>query len=173
MATGLILSWCRVPTKLGAFHLAAHGGHIVRTALPGTSTKEFLAALSDLGRPEAVGSPREPALVKASRQLSEWAAGSRTSFAVDVDPVGTPFQRRVWNALARIPYGQTRSYAEVAAGIGKPGAARAVGQANNRNPVAPFIPCHRVVASGGKLGGYGGGLLLKQKMLRLEGVLTA
>ena len=169
----MTISWCRVATKLGPFHIAAHGGRIVRSALPGTSTRSFLADLAPLGRVEPVESPRDPALAKAARQLVEYASGARTAFSVDVDPVGTLFQRRVWSELSRIPYGQTRSYADVAVGIGKPGAARAVGQANNRNPVAPFIPCHRVVAADGGIGGYGGGIDLKQRMLRIEGARLA
>ena len=83
-------------------------------------------------------------------------------------PGGTPFQQRVWKALQNIPYGQTRSYADVAAAIGSPQATRAVGGANNRNPIAIVIPCHRVVGANGKLTGYAGGLQLKQRLLDLE-----
>ena len=95
--------------------------------------------------------------------------GERRSFDLPLAPAGTPFQRAVWAELRRIPYGETRSYAQIAAGIGKPGAARAVGQANHRNPLPVFIPCHRVIGASGKLSGYGGGLELKQKLLELEG----
>lgn len=102
------------------------------------------------------------------RQLEEYFAGSRTSFDVRVDAEGTPFQRAVWSAITRIPYGETRTYAEVAAMIGKPKAARAVGQALNKNPVAIVVPCHRVVASGGGLGGFAWGDTCKQALLARE-----
>ncbi len=85
-----------------------------------------------------------------------------------LDPRGTEFQLRVWNALREIPYGETRSYAEVAAQVGTPRAVRAVGTANGANPLSLVIPCHRVIASGGKLGGYGGGLDLKARLLAME-----
>jgi len=103
-----------------------------------------------------------------TRQLDKYFHGSRTAFDLPLDLRGTEFQRRVWKALQRIPYGQTRSYAEVARQVGSPRAFRAVGQANNRNPVAIIVPCHRVVAAAGGLGGYGGGLPTKQFLLNLE-----
>jgi methylated-DNA-[protein]-cysteine S-methyltransferase len=101
-------------------------------------------------------------------ELAEYAAGRRVGFTFPIDPQGTAFDRRVWEAVARIPYGETRTYGEIAASLGSPGAARAVGTANGRNPVPPVIPCHRVVAAGGGLGGYGGGLALKRRLLDLE-----
>lgn len=102
------------------------------------------------------------------RQLEEYFAGSRTSFEIEVEPEGTLFQRAVWSAIATIPYGETRTYAEVAAMIGRPKAARAVGQALNKNPVAIVVPCHRVVASGGKPGGFAWGNDCKQTLLAVE-----
>jgi methylated-DNA-[protein]-cysteine S-methyltransferase len=105
---------------------------------------------------------------RVARELEEYAAGGRTEFSFPVRPQGTEFDRTVWDAVARIPYGETATYGEIAAGLGKPGAARAVGTANGRNPVPPVIPCHRVVAAGGGLGGYGGGLPLKRRLLDLE-----
>ncbi len=89
-------------------------------------------------------------------------------FELPLDLRGTPFQRAVWEALQEIPYGETRSYAEIARRVGQPNAVRAVGAANGANPVALIVPCHRVIASGGKLGGYGGGLALKGKLLAME-----
>jgi methylated-DNA-[protein]-cysteine S-methyltransferase len=102
------------------------------------------------------------------RQLDEYFAGRRTRFDLDLAPEGTPFQRRVWSALQEIPYGETRSYLDIARSIGSPKAVRAVGGANGRNPIAVVIPCHRVIAADGTLGGYGGGLDRKRLLLDLE-----
>lgn len=104
-----------------------------------------------------------------ARELREYLAGKRRDFAVPVDVRGTEFQARCWRALQEIPYGQTRSYAQIARSIGHPAAFRAVGQANHFNPVAIVVPCHRVLAAQQKLGGYGGGLPMKEWLLRLEG----
>jgi len=104
----------------------------------------------------------------AVQQIREYLDGKRSEFELPLDLRGTDFQRRVWQALLEIPYGQTRTYAEQARAIGAPAAVRAVGTANGSNPVAIVVPCHRVVASGGKLGGYGGGLPLKRRLLALE-----
>ena len=106
-------------------------------------------------------------LKEAATQLDEYFAGERTAFEVPMELDGTPFQREVWRELLRIPYGETRSYREVARAIGEPLASRAVGGANGANPVALIVPCHRVVASHG-LGGYAGGLALKRRLLALE-----
>jgi O-6-methylguanine DNA methyltransferase len=104
--------------------------------------------------------------------LRAYLEGRLTGFTVSVDLRGTPFQTRVWRALGEIPYGRTRSYAEVAAAIGRPRAVRAVGAANGANPVPIVVPCHRVIGAGGGLTGYGGGLAMKRWLLVLEGVLT-
>jgi len=101
-------------------------------------------------------------------QLLEYFAGNRREFELPLKTDGTPFQQKVWTALSQIPYGETCSYGELAARIGTPLAARAVGQANHRNPLPIIIPCHRVVGAGGGLGGYGGGLTLKKTLLDLE-----
>lgn len=101
-------------------------------------------------------------------QLGEYFASRRTEFELPLDLQGTPFQMSVWDALRRIPYGQTRSYGEVATSIGKPGASRAVGMANHYNPIAVIIPCHRVVGHNGSLTGYAGGLHLKEQLLSIE-----
>lgn len=165
-------AWRPVNTRFGTFLVACVDGVIVHSALPNAPRVEFLAGLRTQHPGVAfVERQSEPVLEEAARQLVDWADGKRKEFDVPLATVGTPFQRRVWGALAEIPYGQVRSYVEVAASIGKPRASRAVGQANNRNPVAPFIPCHRVVAASGGLGGYGGGLQLKARMLALEGVV--
>ncbi|MBV1790570.1 methylated-DNA--[protein]-cysteine S-methyltransferase [Marinobacterium sp. D7] len=110
-------------------------------------------------------------LLEAAHQISEYFAGKRQSFDIPLAPQGTEFQRRVWQGLCDIPFGETRSYGDLATAIGKPKAARAVGMANNRNPIAIVIPCHRVIGADGALVGYGGGLNIKQLLLRLEGAL--
>ncbi len=104
-------------------------------------------------------------------QLAEYFAGGRKGFELPVAPRGTEFQRRVWEELARIPYGVTISYAELAARVGRPGASRAVGRANGTNPIPLVIPCHRVIGSDGSLTGFGGGMPLKRALLVLEGAL--
>jgi methylated-DNA-[protein]-cysteine S-methyltransferase len=105
-------------------------------------------------------------------ELNEYLAGERREFRFSLDLRGTEFQLACWRALLAIPYGETRSYADIARAVGKPNAFRAVGMANNRNPVAIVVPCHRVIASDGTLCGYGGGLGVKRKLLELEGALT-
>lgn len=105
---------------------------------------------------------------RVARELREYAEGRRRDFTFAIHLEGTPFDRRVWGALLEIPYGGTATYGEIAHKIGAPRAARAVGLANHRNPIPIVVPCHRVVAAGGKLGGYGGGLDLKRKLLDVE-----
>jgi methylated-DNA-[protein]-cysteine S-methyltransferase len=105
---------------------------------------------------------------EAKRQLADYFAGELTEFDLPLAPQGTEFQRRVWEELARIPYGVTISYGELARRIGQPGSSRAVGLANGRNPIAIVVPCHRVIGANGKLVGYGGGLPRKQALLAHE-----
>lgn len=109
-----------------------------------------------------------PVHQEAHRQLLEYFSGVRKKFELPLSPQGTAFQMRVWQALTEIPYGETRTYGQIAALTGNPKASRAVGLANNRNPIALFIPCHRVIGSDGKLVGFGGGLDVKEYLLRLE-----
>ncbi|WP_411503444.1 methylated-DNA--[protein]-cysteine S-methyltransferase [Brevibacillus centrosporus] len=106
----------------------------------------------------------------AKKQLEEYFAGERKVFDLPIVLYGTPFQKSVWNALADIPYGETRSYKDIALAIGAAKAVRAIGGANNRNPIPIIIPCHRVIGSNGALVGYGGGLPIKEHLLALEGV---
>ena len=101
-------------------------------------------------------------------QLDEYFAGERRDFSIPLHLGGTPFMQEVWNALMNIPYAQTRRYGEIAASIGRPKAARAVGMACNRNPIALFIPCHRVIGANGSLVGFRGGIDIKEKLLALE-----
>lgn len=107
-------------------------------------------------------------LVKAKNQLTEYLNGNRFSFDLPLAPQGTAFRQDVWKALCSIPYGETRSYKEIAEAIGNPKASRAVGSANNKNPIPFFIPCHRVIGADGSLVGYLGGLQLKKLLLDLE-----
>ncbi|MBJ7458623.1 MAG: methylated-DNA--[protein]-cysteine S-methyltransferase [Thermoleophilaceae bacterium] len=110
------------------------------------------------------------AFVETIDQLLQYFAGERESFELPLEPDGTDFQRTVWQALAEIPFGETRSYGEIAAAVGRPNAARAVGMANNRNPIAVIVPCHRVIGAGGALVGYAGGLERKTWLLDHERV---
>lgn len=107
-------------------------------------------------------------LTEAAKQLKEYLAGKRKDFDLPLAPEGTEFQQAVWNELQKIPFGETRSYGEVAKNIERPKASRAVGMANNRNPIPIFIPCHRVIGANGKLVGYAGGLDVKDRLLKLE-----
>ena len=109
-----------------------------------------------------------PVLVEVERQLAEYFAGKRKSFSLKLDPVGTQFQNDVWKQLSAIPFGETRSYGQIAQNLGKPTASRAVGAANGRNPISIVVPCHRVIGSSGKLTGFAGGLETKARLLDLE-----
>jgi methylated-DNA-[protein]-cysteine S-methyltransferase len=143
-----------IDTPIGALLLAGDG-------------RELSAVRID-GAPGA-GWRRDAAPFReAAAQLRAYFAGELRDFDLPLAPRGTDFQRRVWSALREIPYGQTIAYAELAAAVGRPRAARAVGAANGRNPIAVVIPCHRVIGSGGALTGYGGGLARKRLLLDLE-----
>ena len=116
----------------------------------------------------AVDEPDHPVLRCAERELRDYFAGARQRFTVALDPVGTVFQQQVWAALLTIPFGETRSYAEIARQIGRPQAFRAVGAANGRNPISIIAPCHRVIGANGALTGFAGGLDAKEFLLRHE-----
>ena len=111
-----------------------------------------------------------PVLLQAQKELGEYFAGKRTRFTVRLDFAGTDFQKRVWRALLEIPFGETRSYGDIAARLGKPSASRAVGAAHARNPISIIGPCHRVIGANGALTGFAGGLGAKKRLLALEGV---
>ena len=112
---------------------------------------------------------RHPVLLEAERQLTEYFSGKRKSFSLKLDFKGTEFQKKVWAALLTIPFGETRTYGQIAKQIKKPQAARAVGAANGKNPISIIAPCHRVIGSTGELTGFGGGLETKAFLLSLEG----
>lgn len=109
-----------------------------------------------------------PLIARAACELLSYLAGDLRAFTVPIAPAGTPFMQSVWAAVREIPYGQTASYGDIAAAIGNSRASRAVGMANNRNPIPIIIPCHRVIGRDGSLTGYGGGLPLKERLLALE-----
>ena len=144
---------------IGAVRIVQRGQHIVQLDLGGKAPYEPLADVADQAT---------PLLLRAFEQLEEYLAGLRKNFDLPLAPAGTPFQRKVWNALVQIPYGQTRSYRQVAEAVNSPKGFRAVGMANNRNPIAVFIPCHRVIGADGSMVGYGGGLDIKVHLLKLE-----
>ncbi len=120
-----------------------------------------------------VENPAHPVLLETERQLSEYFAGSRTTFSLVFDPVGTDFQKSVWSALSTIPFGETRSYAQIARQVGRPKAVRAVGAANGKNPLSIVVPCHRVIGTNGKLTGFAGGLEVKGWLLNFEQGVSA
>ena len=150
-----------------------NNSEIIRTATPlGTLQLELLnGALTECrlvaASPETPASPPSAAAERALRELEEYFSGKRRNFSVRPDAAGTPFQLAVWAALRSIPYGEVRTYGDVARMIGKPQAMRAVGGACHANPCLIFTPCHRVVAANG-IGGFGGGLANKRKLLALE-----
>jgi len=146
------------PEGVCRVHLRAGSGRSVRQS-----------PLDQAGSPpKSPKTPLRTLLDRAAGEMQRYAAGELRRFTVPLDLQGTPFQRAVWKALQEIPYGETRTYGEIAARIGKPGAARAVGMACRENPVGILVPCHRVIGAGGGLTGYAGGIELKEKLLDLE-----
>ena len=150
-----------LPSPVGRLTLVAHDRGLV-------------AILWENDRPSRVPlgplteNPAHPILQETVRQLNEYFAGKRRTFSLPLDPTGTPFQKAVWNALSAIPYGETRSYSQIAEHVGRPAAVRAVGAANGRNPLSIVVPCHRVVGANAQLTGFAGGLPVKAYLLALE-----
>ncbi len=153
--------WWAIETPVGRMLLAGNDEVLHQVFLP-NATVEVSETLDDdrEGRPGAVA--------ETERQVKEYFAGERLSFDLPLDPVGTEFQRSVWLALGDIAYGETATYGQIAARVGRPTAFRAVGATNGRNPLPLVLPCHRVIGSNGKLVGFGGGLELKQELLDHE-----
>lgn len=149
-------------TPVGDFSIAVDAtGSVIATAFGGLAElRERFAA------DEVVRDPGR--VVAARREVTEYFAGQRTSFMLKLAPSGTPFQQSVWAALQRIPFGETRSYGQLAAELGNPGAARAVGRANATNPIALIVPCHRVIGSDGSLTGFAFGEDIKRRLLAHE-----
>ena len=146
-----------IETPLGALELVATDRGLRSVRWPSLSKD-----------PGTAHAPAHPVLRRAAAELHEYFLGVRTRFDVALDPIGTPFQRDAWTYLSRIPYGETRTYAEQARAIGQPNAARAVGAANGRNPLSIVVPCHRVIGSNGSLTGFAGGIERKRFLLNLE-----
>ena len=144
-------------------YLSSPVGTLTLTEEEGALTGLYFGRLSRQGQ-EVLS----PVLEETARQLSEYFSGKRREFSLPLSPKGTEFQLRVWRALETIPYGETRSYGDMARLIGSPKACRAVGMANHRNPISIIVPCHRVVGANGSLTGYGGGLDAKRFLLDLE-----
>ena len=143
-------------TSIGEIGISEHNGSITDLYLPNSKT------------PNDVKESESPLVKEAFKQLNAYLSGKLKIFSLPLDPAGTPFMLKTWKSLCKIPYGKTASYKDIAIDIGNCKAVRAVGMANNRNPIPIFIPCHRVIGSDGKLVGYGGGLELKRKLLELE-----
>lgn len=153
-------------TALGTLRLAASERGLVWVGLPGSGGRGLAGWLRSAA-PESTVEPAFEPCREAARQIVEYLDGKRRRFELVLDLRGTEFQRRVWDALLEIPYGQTCSYGDVARVIGQPAAVRAVGAANGANPIPIIVPCHRVVAAHG-IGGYSGGLSVKRRLLALE-----
>lgn len=154
--TGSMVEWCEA--EIAGLTLRMVAGDAGLRAI------EFSPAAAMDGSPNR----RNPVLAEAERQLDAYFAGDLRRFDLPLDLAGTKFQRRVWSELLKIPYGETRSYSQLACALGTPAAVRAVGAANGANPVPIVVPCHRVIGASGKLVGYGGGLPLKRRLLALE-----
>ena len=149
-------------TPIGTLRVVGDDDGLERIDLPNAAAGNPDPAWRERRRPSA------GPLLEAKRQLREYFDGDRRDFDLPLAPVGSEFQRRVWDELRRIPYGETVSYGELARRIGRPTASRAVGAANGRNPLAIVVPCHRVIGSDGTLIGYGGGLPVKETLLAHE-----
>ncbi len=148
---------CVRDTAIGRIAIAGEEGFITHLHLPNSTA--LLDGFAD---------KESPVISEAYRQLELYLNGRLKEFTLPMRPDGTSFMKRVWEELLKVPYGTVTTYKELAAAAGSPRAVRAVGTANARNPIAIFIPCHRVINTGGKLGGYGGGLDLKRRLLDLE-----
>lgn len=162
-----MLATAEFESPIGTLRLAATEHGVVQISLPRSSGAGFRGSLSRRV-PDAELIEWLPPLDKLRQQLSEYFEGKRKTFDVPLDLRGTAFQLAVWRALSEIPFGETRSYGDIARVIGRPKAFRAVGAANGANPIPLVVPCHRVVASDGTIGGYGGGLEVKKRLLAFE-----
>lgn len=161
----MTLSRKTFPTPLGPMHAFASNRGLRAIVFEGSDP----AANGVVG--DVVGAPEHDVLCACAEQLQQYFAGTRRAFDLPLDPTGTSFQQQAWAALREIPYGETRSYAEQAAAIGRPSAVRAIGAANGRNPLTIVVPCHRVIGAGGGLTGFASGLGNKRALLELEGAI--
>lgn len=156
------LSMTTLDSPVGRLRLVAHDDGLLAILWP--DEREGRVKFSS----EPAPTRRHPVLEEAARQLDEYFEGTRESFDLPLDPIGTEFQRAVWLALAEVPYGETSTYGKQAANIGRPTAVRAVGAANGRNPLSIVLPCHRIVGANGKLTGFAGGIETKRWLLDHE-----
>jgi methylated-DNA-[protein]-cysteine S-methyltransferase len=164
-----VLTWTTLASPVDELLLTANDGALRSVWFSPHKTRPHPSMVEQLGTLGAIRDDHDPVLVETARQLGAYFAGRLTEFDLPMDPVGTPFQQLVWGALCTIPYGETWSYGELAAAVGKgPAASRAVGLANGANPISIFVPCHRVIGADGSLVGYGGGLDRKRFLLELE-----
>lgn len=164
-----------MPSPIGELVLVVREGSLVEIRLPGENTvthngSPLREAPPTRDDPSGHVAPptRPPVLEEVRRQLREYFAGRRVAFHLPLDAAGTAWQTAVWSAMSAIPYGETVTYGEIARGLGRPSAARAVGHAAGQNPLPIVVPCHRVIGADGGLRGYGGGLDAKQRLLALE-----
>lgn len=146
-------------TMVGPVGIAERGGKITDLFFPGADDPKDVGEMTE---------EETPVIKEAIKQLDEYFEGARRDFDLPLELVGTDFQKAAWKGLLTIPYGQVRSYKQMAELVGNPKACRAIGLANNRNPIAIVVPCHRVIGADGKLVGYGGGLHIKEILLQLE-----
>lgn len=156
--------------RLGWALAVADAGALVE--LSHLSDRGAAEAVRERRWPTAVHRPQAPPLPELRRQLDEYLAGRRRTFELPLDPRGSDFQRRVWSLLTAVPFGETRSYGDLARALGRPGAARAVGRANHDNPLGVVVPCHRVIGADGSLTGYAYGLDIKRRLLEHESALV-
>lgn len=155
------LAFMYMPSPVGRLKLVATDSALVAVIWDNENPKRVRQA-------ELVEQPDHPILLDAQQQLNEYFQGQRQTFELPLDFEGTEFQKKVWQALLNIPFGETRSYRQIAEQVGSPKAVRAVGAANGQNPISIIAPCHRVIGSGGKLVGFAGGLDNKEILLKLE-----
>lgn len=163
------LYWEKIPSPLGHLTAVFSPYGLCRLAFPNEPLEKVTASLKSVF-PRATIKEKPGVAKELSQQLQEYFSCHRQSFDVPLDLRGTPFQLSVWEALAQVPYGTTKTYGELAKAIGRPKAFRAVGRAVGSNPVGIIIPCHRIIGARGDLRGFGGGLDIKEKLLALEGV---
>jgi O-6-methylguanine DNA methyltransferase len=156
-----------IPTPMGSFEAVCTSRGLAQLSFPSAGESPGRAWVRKW-MPHAGEAHDSTSLSSVSEQLNAYLEGTLRAFSLPLDLRGTPFQLSVWQALLDIPYGEIRSYGDIARAIGRPNAVRAVGAANGANPVAIVVPCHRVIGSSGKLVGYGGGLDIKERFLRLE-----
>ena len=161
-----MIRYAKFVTPLGTMIATAAGGALTGLYFEGG---RHVPAISRTWKEDPAAAP----IAECRRQIEQYLEGKRQSFDLPLAPEGTQFQRRVWIEIARIPYGETLTYAQLAARAGAPGSARAAGAATGRNPISIIVPCHRVIASNGSLTGYAGGLERKTKLLEIEDALAA